>query len=340
MKIGIITAMTVEHEQVVKLLRNKREHSGGPFNFTEGEAGGNTLVLMQCGIGKVNAAAGAVELISRFGPDCIVSTGVAGGIDSCLKVMDVVVSRHIAYHDVWCGEGNEYGQVQGLPARFAGDETLLQCALALTPEVEGMTVHGGLICSGDKFITDRSELDSIKGNFVFEKDTLYQDIGNYFYPTQTVEKSLGRSFLRGQVNELGEMSLTSIYCAGGQLNHTSVKVSVGDLFAETPMAKDSYQATDLGRVIEKADYKLGEDGGVVGFIVANQDKNIQLQFIGDKTYRTAMPKNDRKAIVELTELARILSGMEEIRKQQKEANLKIQFVTRKVEEAKLQQQEN
>lgn len=187
-------------------------------------------------------------------------------------------------------------------------------------------------------LVKKAQLDSIKGNFVFEKDTLYQDIGNYFYPTQTVEKSLGRSFLRGQVNELGEMSLTSIYCAGGQLNHTSVKVSVGDLFAETPMAKDSYQTTDLGRVIEKADYKLGEDGGVVGFIVANQDKNIQLQFIGDKTYRTAMPKNDRKAIVELTELARILSGMEEIRKQQKEANLKIQFVTRKIEEDKLQQQ--
>ena len=187
-------------------------------------------------------------------------------------------------------------------------------------------------------LVKKAQLDSIKGNFVFEKDTLYQDIGNYFYPTQTVEKSLGRSFLRGQVNELGEMSLTSIYCAGGQLNHTSVKVSVGDLFAETPMAKDSYQTTDLGRVIEKADYKLGEDGGVVGFIVANQDKNIQLQFIGDKTYRTAMPRNDRKAIVELTELARILSGMEEIRKQQKEANLKIQFVTRKIEEDKLQQQ--
>lgn len=189
-------------------------------------------------------------------------------------------------------------------------------------------------------LVKKAQLDSIKGNFVFEKDTLYQDIGNYFYPTQTVEKSLGRSFLRGQVNELGEMSLTSIYCAGGQLNHTSVKVSVGDLFAETLMAKDSYQTTDLGRVIEKADYKLGEDGGVVGFIVANQDKNIQLQFIGDKTYRTAMPKNDRKAIVELTELARILSGMEEIRKQQKESSLKIQFVTRKIEEAKLQQQEN
>jgi hypothetical protein len=180
----------------------------------------------------------------------------------------------------------------------------------------------------------QAQLDSIKANFVLEKDTAYQEIGNWFYPTQVVEKNVGRSFLRAQVNELGEMSLTSIYCAGGQLNHTSVKVSVGDTFAETPMTNDSYATTDLGRTIEKADYKVGEDGGVVGFIVANQDKNIQLTFIGDKTYRTAMQKNDRKAIVELVELARILSGMEEIRKQQKEANLKIQFVTRKIEEGK------
>ena len=178
------------------------------------------------------------------------------------------------------------------------------------------------------------QLDSIKGNFVLEKDTAYQEIGNWFYPTQVVEKNTGRTFLRGQVSELGEMSLTSIYCAGGALNHTSVKVSVGDTFAETPATKDSYTTTDLGRTIEKADYKLGEDGGVAGFIVTHADKNIQLQFIGDKTYRTAMQKTDRQAFVELFELARILSGMEEIRKQQKEANLKIQFVTRKMEEAK------
>ena len=178
------------------------------------------------------------------------------------------------------------------------------------------------------------QFDSIKGNFVLEKDTAYQEVGNWFYPTQIVEKNIGRSFLRAQVNELGEMSLTSIYCAGGKLNHTSVKVSVGETFAETPMAKDSYVTTDLGRTIEKADYKVGEDGGVAGFIVANQDKNIQLHFVGDKTYRTTLQRNDRKAIVELMELSRILSGMEEIRKQQKEANLKIQFVTRKMEEAK------
>ena len=191
-----------------------------------------------------------------------------------------------------------------------------------------------LVYLDSMMLVKQAQLDSIKGNFVFEKDTAYQDIGNWLYPTQVVEKNVDRTFLRGQVNELGEMSLTSIYCAGGQLNHTSVKVSVGDTFAETPMTNDSYTTTDLGRTIEKADYKVGNDGGVTGFIVANADKNIQLTFMGDKTYRTAMQKTDRQAFVELTELARILSGMEEIRKQQKEANLKIQFVTRKIEEGK------
>ena len=189
-----------------------------------------------------------------------------------------------------------------------------------------------LIYLDSMMVVKQAQLDSVKGNFVLEKDTAYQEVGNYFYPTQTVEKNIGRSFLRGQVNEQGEMSLTSIYCAGGTLHHTAVKVSVGDTFAETPASKDSYETTDLGRAIEKADYKMGEDGGVIAFIVANKDKNIQLQFIGDRTYKTAMQPNDRKAIAELTELARILSGMEQIRKDKKEANLKIEFVTRKMQE--------
>ncbi len=154
--------MSVEHQQVAQLLQDKKEYAEGPFQYTEGTIGRNTVILMKCGIGKVNAAAGAVELIKTFQPDCVISTGVAGGIDRCLGVMDVVVSREIVYHDVWCGEGNAYGQVQGLPVRFEGNRTLFDCAMAIdTPTV----IHGGLICSGDKFITDREELDAIKGNF-------------------------------------------------------------------------------------------------------------------------------------------------------------------------------
>ena len=179
----------------------------------------------------------------------------------------------------------------------------------------------------------KAALDSIVGNFVLEKDTAYQEVGNYFYPTQVVEKNIGRTFLRGQVSERGEMSITSIYCAGGNIHHTAVKVSVGDNFAQTPLSSDSYETTDLGRPVEKADYKLGNDGGVIAFIAANRDKkSMQLQFIGDRKYTTTMYANDIKAIAELSDLARILAGIEEIKKEKDEANLKIRFVTRKMQE--------
>ena len=162
MKIGIITAMSSEQKQLANQLTEIKETSKGPFNYIEGKINNNEIVLMQCGIGKVNAAAGTIELITNFKPDCIISTGVAGGIDTCLKVMDVVVSRNIVYHDVWCGEGNAYGQIQGLPTFFEGNDTLYNTAMSLNTET---AIHGGLICTGDKFITDRKELDEIKSNF-------------------------------------------------------------------------------------------------------------------------------------------------------------------------------
>ena len=162
MKIGIIAAMSSEYKQVAQLLENKKEYTEGIYEYTEGNIKNNTIILTKCGIGKVNAAVGAVELIRTFQPDCIISTGVAGGIDKCLKVMDVVASAQIVYHDVWCGEGNAYGQIQGMPTFFEGNKTLFDCAISLDTE---NPIHGGLICSGDKFITDREELDVIKGNF-------------------------------------------------------------------------------------------------------------------------------------------------------------------------------
>ena len=162
MKIGIIAAMSSEYKQVAQLLENKKEYAEGIYEYTEGTIKNNTIILTKCGIGKVNAAVGAVELIRTFQPDCIISTGVAGGIDKCLKVMDVVASAQIVYHDVWCGEGNAYGQIQGMPTFFEGNKTLFDCAILLDTETP---IHGGLICSGDKFITDREELDVIKGNF-------------------------------------------------------------------------------------------------------------------------------------------------------------------------------
>ena len=163
MQIGIIVAMQDELACVESMLVNKREFIADSGNlFVMGDAGNHEIILTQSGIGKVNAAVRTFEMIDKFNPDIIINTGVAGGIDVETRIMDMVVGSHVVYHDVWCGEGNEYGQVQGLPDRFACDATLVEKVVNAN---EGKRVYAGLICSGDKFITDREELEAIKSRF-------------------------------------------------------------------------------------------------------------------------------------------------------------------------------
>ena len=179
----------------------------------------------------------------------------------------------------------------------------------------------------------QSELDAIKGKFTLEKDAEYQKIGNYLHPSKKKKKNLHRSYLRFQVNETGQMSMTSIYCGPSNIPHISVKVIAPDgSFAETPASKDSYETTDLGEKIEKADYKIGEDGNVIGFLYLNKDKNIKVNYQGERPYSTTMTPADRQAVASIYELAQLLSSITEIKKEMEEANLKIEFVKRKMQE--------
>ena len=162
MKIGIIVAMGGEFRLVEALLSGKNEQEIRGARYVTGQLGEKEIVLTQCGIGKVCAAVGTVEMIRHFSPDYILNTGVAGGIDARLRVMDMVVGKEVVYHDVWCGTGNEMGQVQGMPARYKADRKLLSAALSVTSDI---ALCEGLICSGDRFITDRVALEGIKENF-------------------------------------------------------------------------------------------------------------------------------------------------------------------------------
>ena len=101
------------------------------------------------GIGKVNAAAAATEMILRDRPDCIVNSGCAGSLKADVRVMDVVIGAQCAYQDVWCGEPNLPGQVEGEPQRFDADPGLLAAAKSLRPGTGRL--HSGLICTGDQF---------------------------------------------------------------------------------------------------------------------------------------------------------------------------------------------
>lgn len=181
----------------------------------------------------------------------------------------------------------------------------------------------------------QQEFETMKSKFVLEKDTAYQRIGNYLAPSQVIERNLHRSFLRFQTDETGIMSLTSIYCGAHNIHHTSIKVTAPDgSFAETPTSRDSYETADLGEHIEKADYKLGEDGGIIGFIAANKDKNLRVDYRGERPYTTQMMPADRQAAASVYELSKVLSSITAIKKNLEEAHLKIQFVQKKMSERK------
>ena len=163
MKIGIIIAMDKEFRRISELLDGLDVELDGGRKFVTGTLGENELVLHQCGIGKVNAAIGTSEMIRRYNPDLLVSTGCAGGGRTDMEVMDIVASTELAYHDVYCGEAmgkTVYGQVQGMPARYASPSDLVEKAKSVSPRV-----HAGLIVTGDWFVDSKEKMREIVSHF-------------------------------------------------------------------------------------------------------------------------------------------------------------------------------
>jgi len=153
MKIGIIVAMDKELEQLRHVFGQESSH----------------IIVNKCGIGKVNAALGAQKMINEFHPDCIISSGCAGGNGDNVNVMDVVVSSELCYHDVYCGTAIDdktiFGQVQGLPARFQADPVLLEKASQLSSHIGTPAIHPGLIVTGDWFVDSKDKAMEIVRHF-------------------------------------------------------------------------------------------------------------------------------------------------------------------------------
>ena len=147
MKIGIIVAMDKELRQLQQVFA------------------GSDVLVQKCGIGKVNAALGAQRMINEFHPDCIISSGCAGGNGDDIDIQDIIVSSELCYHDVYCGRAIDdttiYGQVQGLPARFQADPYLLR----KSEELGLNALKSGLIVTGDWFVDSKEKMREIVGHF-------------------------------------------------------------------------------------------------------------------------------------------------------------------------------
>ena len=168
---GIIGAMDEE----VAILRSRMDgvsaEKSGDFEYLTGRLAGKEIVLLKCGIGKVNAGAGCAILLDRYHPSLVINTGCAGGINSendvpKLNFGDVVLGSKLVYHDVdVCSFGYSAGQLPGQKLYFEAPAAVLDTAEAV---IKALKTEGalpqtlkyvrGLIGSGDVFMCEPSRI--------------------------------------------------------------------------------------------------------------------------------------------------------------------------------------
>ncbi|KGE71746.1 5'-methylthioadenosine/adenosylhomocysteine nucleosidase [Spirochaeta lutea] len=164
--IGIIGAMEEEISLLLGELREPRTITREQFTFHTGLLRDHRVVILQCGIGKVNAAIGATLMIELFNPAFLVNTGAAGGIGPDLAIGDLIISREVIHHDVdVTAFGYQPGQIPGLPDRFTPDAGLLAAAQALLEHTTSFRGITGLVASGDVFMANPESLTGVLKRF-------------------------------------------------------------------------------------------------------------------------------------------------------------------------------
>jgi adenosylhomocysteine nucleosidase len=164
-------------EDEVVLLRGALEKAevkkNGEFEFYAGTLQGKPVVLLRCGIGKVNAAVGCALLIDAYKPSLVINTGSAGGIDPALKFGDAIISDGIAYHDVdLTAFSYAPGQLPGQPRIFPVPEDLIRRAEEAVDQLKREKVlpgdfnhRRGLIGSGDVFMHEPERIGLVRKLF-------------------------------------------------------------------------------------------------------------------------------------------------------------------------------
>ncbi|MFV0398546.1 MAG: hypothetical protein ACK5JU_11125, partial [Bacteroidales bacterium] len=175
-----------------------------------------------------------------------------------------------------------------------------------------------------------AEVEPLKKPLVLQKDTAYEEIGTWVSRFQTVERNIKRSYIRSGVNEMGEMYIASVFYGKGALNHTGIRVSVGDETVETEIIPydggSNYRFTDLGMTSEIVTYKRPKDNGVIDLICRNADKRIKVQYTGGKPYTLYIDDQAKKAIKDIYELAIVLTDIERLKKEILVSTARIEYL--------------
>ncbi|MER2149061.1 MAG: 5'-methylthioadenosine/adenosylhomocysteine nucleosidase, partial [Ruminococcus sp.] len=166
--IGIICALKIEVDGLKALMEEAVATHKAGLEFVSGKIFDKDVVLLECGVGKVNAAVGTQVMIDLFKPDALINSGIAGSLSKHLTVGDIVISTDCVEHDINCTElGEPRGQIWfpnekriAIPADENLTKQLAECCQGL-----GSHVMTGRVATGDIFITYRMKREYIAFEF-------------------------------------------------------------------------------------------------------------------------------------------------------------------------------
>lgn len=165
-KIGIIFAMEEELSALKKYLTITNEYSIFNLKFYESKMNNIEIVLVECGVGKVNAARTTQILIDNMKVDYIFNIGVAGGVSNKLSVGDIVLGEKLVQHDFDITSFNhEKGYIPSVGVYIDSDTYLLNIANEVLNSIKDITYHRGVIASGDIFCTETKMSEKIATKF-------------------------------------------------------------------------------------------------------------------------------------------------------------------------------
>ncbi len=168
--IGIIGAMEEEVAAIKEYMNIIDTKTILDCTFYQGTIENKEIVLLQGGIGKVNAAICTTLLLTNYKIDFVINIGSAGGLCLNQEVGDIVISDEVCQYDfdVTAFANRVLGEVPGLPPKIKADQELIDKAKKVLENLK-LNCEVGLIVSGDKFVADKNIVDYIKNNFAEAK---------------------------------------------------------------------------------------------------------------------------------------------------------------------------
>ena len=162
MVIGIMGAMPEEVDQLCARLSEVTVEEYGGVCYHRGRLAGRQAVdccagmgagpggVCCAGLGMANAAATTQVLITKYGAEKIIFSGVAGNMTSKIGIGDVVIGQTVLYHDA---DMDMLDQNPPYLHENPGHPALIAAAQAACAQA-GVKAIAGRIATGDRFVGD------------------------------------------------------------------------------------------------------------------------------------------------------------------------------------------